>query len=126
MRTRKLAPKGKPHRGVLMYGDQNEGARFDRMLKRKFGTQFGSRRDAITTLDISRRLMNMYITGERAIPDTIWIALKALPDFDGEKQSAAAYRDFVKHQPPEGIAKGRRAIPAVLYIDDTDDIDPLS
>lgn len=114
MRTRKSKPKSAKKE---FWGDQNEGARFNRALGRKFGTHFGSRRDAIATLDISRRLMNMYITGERAIPDTIWIALKKLPDFD-----KAAARPKRKVATPK-IVKGRRAIPAILYIDD---IDPLS
>lgn len=127
MRTRKLTPKGKPHRGVPMWGDQNDGARFDRALGRKFGTHFGSRRDAIATLDISRRLMNMYITGERAIPDTIWIALKKLPDIDAaatsRKPASNKYKAPAQRRVQNKIVKGRRAIPAILYIDD---IDPLS
>lgn len=123
MRTRKPKPKSAKKE---FWGDQNEGARFDRMLGRKFGTHFGSRRDAIATLDISRRLMNMYITGERAIPDEVWIALKKLPDIDkaaAKPKRKVATPKIVKGRRVASPVAGRKAIPAILYIDD---IDPLS
>jgi len=134
MTKKKTRKPGKHWPGF--WGDPAQGEKLERLIDRKFGTYFGSRKVAIGTLGLSRRLMNMYITGERAIPDHVWKHLKLIPDFDPravpvqakkavrrKTPATKAYSDFVRQHNSE-LVKGRRAVPAILFIDD--DTDPLS
>lgn len=63
------------------WGDGEQGESFDRLIDRKFGTHHGARVAAVKFLGYSRRLLNMYVTGERRIPDEIWAKVKARPDY---------------------------------------------
>lgn len=96
------------------WGDAQKGASFKRMIDFKFGTYFGAVKTALETLQLNRRLYNMYITGEREIPDDLWLKLRRLP-----KQKKPAI--LPKNSPR--LVHGRKSAPATLYIDD---IDPLS
>lgn len=111
------AIKKRPSRGAKkrdFWGDEVEGQKLGRLIDRKFGSHFGSRKTALETLGLGRRLFNMYLTGERAVPEHLWSQLKLLPDFDQRTQATAPKR-----------ATRARAVPSVLFIDE-DDEDPLS
>lgn len=78
------AIKFRPSRGSQkrdFWGDARQGLKFALLIDMKFGRHFGSRREAIAFLGLQRRLFNMYITGERSIPDEIWDVLKKMPDY---------------------------------------------
>ena len=62
------------------WGDADRGRLFLEQVEKKFGAAFGSRKAALKTLKLQRRLFNMYITGERNIPDTVWTQLRKLPN----------------------------------------------
>lgn len=67
------------------WGDATQGELFDEMIDRKFGDYFGSRKKAVISLlgrENRRRLLDMYCTGERAIPNELWAALNDMPDYD--------------------------------------------
>lgn len=66
------------------WGDEFEGAKFRRLIRRKFGAHFGAMIPAIAFLGRSRRLVNMYITGQRDIPSELWTALRRLPDYEAD------------------------------------------
>ena len=100
------AIKVKPSRHAKkrdFWGDADRGQLFLEQIEKKFGTAFGSRKVALAALGLHRRLFNMYITGERSIPDTVWRDLRALPNYK--------------------IAAKPKSTPPLLYIDD---VDPLS
>lgn len=83
------------------WGDADRGKLFLEQVEQKFGTVFSSRKVALSALHLQRRLFNMYITGERSIPDEVWARLRHLPNYKAAKPDIA---------PP-------------LYVDD---VDPLS
>ncbi len=82
------------------WGDADRGHLFLEQIEKTFGAHFGSRKDALAALKLHRRLFNMYITGERSIPDEVWSKLRAM-----SKRKAAKPKS------------------TPLYIDD---VDPLS
>jgi hypothetical protein len=84
------------------WGDADRGALFLEQFEKKFGDHFGSRKAALEQLHLHRRLFNMYVTGERAIPPEVWAKLRKLPNYKARAVVAA---------------------PALLYLDD---VDPLS
>lgn len=98
------AIKVKPSRHAKkrdFWGDADRGQLFIEQVEKKFGSHFGSRKDALAALKLQRRLFNMYITGERSIPDAVWRDLRALPKYQAAKPVS----------------------PSTLYVDD---VDPLS
>jgi hypothetical protein len=101
----KTKPKIKPNPATVkrrdLYGDPKQGILFTEMIDNKFGTERGSRKTAFESLHLQRRIFNMYMTGERYIPDEVWSKLRAVPDY---------------------VAPARKTRP-ILYIDD---VDPLS
>lgn len=66
------------------YGNAIKAVAFEMMLDEKFGTGFGARKRAMLGLELQRRILNMYITGQRAIPDSVWHRLETMPDWDEE------------------------------------------
>ena len=64
------------------WGDETEGQHFDRLLKTKFGTKRGSRKLAMSVLNLSRRLLNMYVTGERRIPADVFATVNDMEVFN--------------------------------------------
>lgn len=60
------------------WGDAERGALFLELVEEKFGAAFGSRKTALAALGLQRRLFNMYITGERSIPDEVWTRLRKI------------------------------------------------
>lgn len=99
------------------WGDAETGKTFERLFDRKFGTWFGSRKAGLAALKLDRRIFNMYLTGERSIPDDLWASLKRFPDFE-----AATVAKQPKKQLTVNVV-GRISTPKPLYIDD---VDPLS
>ena len=91
-----------------LWGDEFEGARYAAMLKKKFGDEPGARKAAMSALKISRRLLNLYMSGHRKISADAWAKLRAY-------QPALAA--------PRKEPKTARYAAYMLYIDD---IDPLS
>lgn len=83
------------------WGDADRGKLFLEQIEKKFGDYFGSRKVALAKLKLHRRLFNMYITGERSIPDDVWSRLRAMPNYNAAKPKPAP----------------------LLYVDD---VDPLS
>lgn len=63
------------------WGDADRGQLFVEQIDKKFGEHFGSRKVALAALKLQRRLFNMYITGERSIPDAVWSHLRRIPDY---------------------------------------------
>jgi len=64
------------------WGDEDQGEQFALLLDEKFGTKRGARKLAMSVLNISRRLLNMYIVGERRVPDPLWATLTQMQVFD--------------------------------------------
>jgi hypothetical protein len=58
------------------YGSHRLARQFTQLINDKYGTHHGARQDALAELDISRRLLNMYMTGQRAIPVKLWYDLQ--------------------------------------------------
>lgn len=62
------------------WGDEIRGLNFKLRVNDTFGTGFGSRARAQKALGIGRRIFNMYITGQRNIPDQVWENLSVFED----------------------------------------------
>ena len=98
------AIKVRPSKGAMkrdFWGDEKRGQLFEEQINKKFGDYFGSRAIALNTLRLQRRLFNMYITGERNIPNELWATLRKMPNYVAPK----------------------RTTKPVIFIDD---VDPLS
>lgn len=101
------------------WGDPVDGQDFERLFCETFGTRFGSRKLGLAVLGLDRRLFNMYIKGQRRIPDAVWAKLANTP-LHGPKSAPAARLNRLKAtQQPVGRSKA----PVALFLDD---IDPLS
>jgi hypothetical protein len=77
------------------WGDHIRGQLFLQQIEKKFGTYFGSRKVALETLKLERRLFNMYVTGERNIPDHVWTALRNLPNYQDDAPEELPFIDDV-------------------------------
>lgn len=82
-RSRANTPKSQTT-WIYLWGEETESAEFERLLDTKFGTRRGARKTAMTALGINRRIMNMYITAQRRVPEDIMNKLRAMPQWDYE------------------------------------------
>ena len=64
------------------WGDETEGEEFTRLLAEKFGEGYGSIKLAVNVLGIQRRLLNMYMSGQRRIPDDVFATIRHMTPFD--------------------------------------------
>jgi hypothetical protein len=58
---------------------------FKEQINQKFGSYFGSRKDALESLGLQRRIFNMYLSGERNIPPHVWARLRKLPNHNANQ-----------------------------------------
>lgn len=105
----KPSPKAKKRD---FWGDKIRGTNFKTTVDEKFGTKHGIVKTILAELKLHRRLYNMYITGEREIPDEVW---QRLNDYNPKKKKR-------KIAPTPVV--GQNAAPRTLFV--AEEIDPLS
>jgi hypothetical protein len=64
------------------WGDKQRGQIFEEQIAKKFGDHFGSRKTMLAEMGLQRRLFNMYVTGERNIPDEVWRKLRQRKNYN--------------------------------------------
>lgn len=73
-------------RAVIDYwGDMDQGQQLTEIITDKFGDYHGHIKHVLAYLKISRRLLDLYRSGQRAIPDDVWRRLHLLPDYNSAK-----------------------------------------
>lgn len=74
----KPSPKAKKR---PWWGDIDAGENLSFLIEQKFGSKHGHVKHVLAYLNIQRRLLDMYKSGERNIPEQIWARLELLHDY---------------------------------------------